>query len=100
MDFIKKNKYVIIVVVIFLALVVITAEAKAFLVPDEGKAVYGNRLDDIDKHKIEESFYDDAISKLKENDKVIDVSYKLHGKIINFMITVNNDVSINDANYC
>lgn len=97
MKFIKKNKYTIIVIIVFLALVVSFVEIKNILVPDEGKAVYGNRLDGIEKHPLKTSDLESIATSIKEQEKVSDVSCKLHGKIINITITVQDDVSINDA---
>lgn len=97
MKFIKKNKYTIIVIIVFLALVVSFVEIKNILVPDEGKAVYGNRLDGIEKHPLKTSDLESIEKSIKEQEKVNDVSSKLHGKIINITITVQDDVSINDA---
>ena len=97
MNFFKKNKVVIFVVLIFLGLVVIVAEVKNLLVPDEGKAAYGNRLDGIEEHKIKDSFYENMETKLKEDNKVISVEHKLHGTIINLIITVSDETSLDDA---
>lgn len=97
MKFIKKNKYTIIAIIIFIALVVLGATVKNILVPDEGKAVYGDRLDGIKNHPLSEENLKGVDTKLKENEKITDSSSKLHGKIINIIITVTDDVSIEDA---
>ncbi len=97
MKFLKKNKVVIFVVLIFLSLVVLVAEVKRLLVPDEGKAAYGDRLDGIENHKIKDYVYEDIETKLKEDKKVINVEHKLHGKIINLIITVSDETSVADA---
>ena len=97
MNFLKENKVVIFVVLIFLGLVVVVAEVKNLLVPDEGKAAYGNRLEGIEEHKIKDYVYEDIEAKLKEDKKVLNVSHQLHGKIINLIITVDDSVSIADA---
>lgn len=97
MKFIKKNKYTIIAIIIFVVLVVVAATAKNILVPDEGKAVYGDRLDGIKGHPLSEETLKGVDTKLKENEKVTNSSSKLHGKIINIIITVTDDVSIEDA---
>ena len=97
MKFIKKNKYTVIAIVIFLALVLIAATAKNILVPDEGKAVYGDRLDGIENYPLSDDTLNGIDTKLKENEKVTNSSTKLHGKIINIIITVSDDVSLDDA---
>ncbi len=97
MKFIKNNKYTIIVIIVFLALVVSFVEIKNILVPDEGKAVYGNRLDGIEKHPLKTSDLEAIATSIKEQEKVSEASCNLHGKIINITITVQDDVSVNDA---
>lgn len=97
MKFIKKNKFTIIAIVIFVGLVVSFYQIKNFLVPDEGKAVYGERLNGLEENKISNSVFDNIKSKLKENERVLEVTNKIHGKIINLLITVSDDMSVNDA---
>ena len=97
MNFIKKNKFTIIAIILFILLVVVGVEVKNFLVPDEGKAVYGDRLDGIKDHPLSDDTLKGIATSLKENEKVVEVSSKLHGKIINIIITVTADVSVNDA---
>ena len=97
MKFINRNKVVIFVVIIFLGVIVVVGGIKNILVPDEAKAAYGDRLDGIEDHKLDDSLYKDIETKLKENTKVLEVEHKLHGKIINLIITVSDDMSIDDA---
>ena len=94
MNFIKKNKFTIIAIILFILLVVVGVEVKNFLVPDEGKAVYGDRLDGIENYPLSDETLNGISTALKENEEV---SSKLHGKIINIIITVTADVSVNDA---
>ena len=97
MKFIRKNKYTIIAIIILMLLVVVSFYVKNIFVPDEGKASYGNRLDGISEHKLSDELFTKISDKLKEDEKVVEVNNKVHGKIINLIITVNNDVSIDDA---
>ena len=97
MKFFKKNKITIIAICLFLLLILAFVWLKSFLVPDEGKAAYGNRLTEISKHPISDETFSNIENKVKEDSRVIGIKHNLHGKIINYMITVNNDVSINDA---
>lgn len=97
MKFIKKNKFTIIAILLFLCLVLVGVKVKNLLVPDEGKASYGNRLEDIENKEIPDTVFKNISDKLKENEKILKVSHKLHGKIINILITVNNDVSVDDG---
>jgi len=97
MKFIKKNKFTIIAIIIFVGLVIAFYQIKNFLVPDEGKAVYGERLNGLDEHEIDGSVFDNIKSKLKENERILEVTNKIHGKIINLLITVSDDMSVSDA---
>ena len=97
MKFIKKNKFTIMAIIIFIALVVLGVKVKELLVPDEGKAVYGDRLDGINNHPLADSLFADIEDKVKENESVLNFAHQVHGKIINLMITVKDEVSIEDA---
>ncbi len=97
MNFLKKNKITIVAIILFIGLVLAFQEIKNILVPDEGKAVYGDRLDGIENHPLSDSTMKGITSKLKENEKVEEATITLHGKIINIIITVLDDVSVEDA---
>ncbi len=88
MKFLKRNKNIIIALVVFFVAILLCVQIKNMLIPNEGAAVYGNRLDgkvelqkDIEK-KIEEKA--EGASK---------VEMKVTGRIINITITVAEDVS-------
>ena len=97
MKFIKKNKFTIIAIIIFVSLVIAFYQIKNFLVPDEGKAVYGERLNGLLDNEIPSSVFDNIKSKLKEDERILEVTNKIHGKIINLLITVSDDMSVSDA---
>ncbi len=97
MKFIKKNKYTIIAVLIFIGLVFIGAKAKNILVPDTAKAAYGDRLDGIKNHPLTDDTLKSISSKLEENENILKATANLQGKIINVIISVNDTVSVNDA---
>ena len=68
-----------------------------FIVPVFSNNKYGNRLDGIEDHKISSDTVKDIENSLKENDKVTDVTYNNEGRILDFIITVSNDMSTEDA---
>ena len=68
MDFLKKNKFTIIAVIVFLILVLLIAQVTNFLSPGEEKAIYGNRLEN--KVKISESTKK-AIKQNLESDGIV-----------------------------
>ena len=68
-----------------------------FIVPVFSNNKYGDRLDGIEDHKISSDTVKDIENSLKENDKVTDVTYNNEGRILDFIITVSNDMSTEDA---
>ena len=65
--------------------------------PDEGKATYGERLKNIDKHPISAETYKKIDEELTKNTNVVKVSHRLQGKIINYYITFDAKVTVKDA---
>ena len=89
MNFIKRNKTIIIALVVFFTLILLCVQIKNILIPNEGRAVYGNRLDgrmEISK---------DAQKKIKEelSSAATSVTVKRSGRIINITITLYGNVS-------
>ena len=89
MNFIKRNKNIIITLVIFFVLILLCIQVKNILIPNEGAAVYGDRL----AGKIE--LAEDIDSKIKETlvEGVSDVSVRVSGRIVNISITVYSEVT-------
>lgn len=97
MKFIKRHRYTCILVLVFILIVILGIKVKEILVPDEGKAVYGERLKDIDKHPIDSDIYDKINEELGSDKNVSKLSHRLQGKILNYYITVDNELSVKDA---
>ena len=95
MNIIKKNKFTIIAVILFTALVFCLYEVKELFFPNEGKAIYGDRL--VGKVDVKDEVYVAVEDKVKENEKVTKVDARENGKLINISITVLDDTSIEDA---
>ena len=95
--FIKKHRYTCILVLVFILIVILGLKVKEILIPDEGKATYGERLKDIKNHPISEDIYNKINSEYENNDKVIKITHRLQGKVLNFFLTVDNKVSVKDA---
>ena len=96
-NFIKKHRYTLILLLVFVLLCILALKMKEVLVPDEGKATYGERLKDISKHPINDDVYDKVSKEFEENDKVVKMDHRLQGKILNYYITVGEKVSVKDA---
>ncbi|MBR3660645.1 MAG: hypothetical protein IKN63_01935 [Bacilli bacterium] len=97
MKFLRKNKYAILAIIVLIILVILGMKVKDLLVPDEGKAAYGQRLDDIKNHPLGDKLFEDITSKIKEDEKVLEVTHYVHGKIINLIITVNDEMDVQTA---
>ena len=88
MKFIKRNKNIIIALVIFFIGILLCVKIKNILVPNEGAAVYGNRLDG--KIEISKNLKSDIASKI---DSATSVDIRVSGRIINVTLTLPTDVS-------
>ena len=95
--FLKRNRYTIILLIIFALFVVLGLAVKDIFVPDEGKATYGERLKNIDKHPISNEIYNKVDETLKKNSSVTKVEHRLQGKTVNFYITFDEKVTVKDA---
>ena len=95
--FLKRHRYTCVLVFLFILLVILGLKVKDILIPDEGKATYGDRLKDINKHPVDESMYEKIEEVLGKNKNVKKVTHRLQGKTINFYITFVDSISVKDA---
>lgn len=93
----KEHKIVVVAVILLLILIVIAFIVKDVFFSNGGNAFYGNRLKGIDEVKVTSSQKKDLISSLKEDSAVSNAEYSLQGKIVNIIITVNDDVGLETA---
>lgn len=97
MDFIKKHKFWIIIIIIVLVLGFLIYGICSLLLPNSSKDLYGNRLDGIEEVMIS----NDTISKIKEEigqiSEVNTIEYHLSGRIANFIIDVKKDTDLISA---
>ena len=95
--FIKNNKLVVVTFIICLIFVILVFAVKLTFFPDEATAIYGDRLDGIEKVEITDSKQDKIVSALENLDTVKEASCDIKGRILNVLITVNDDVDLNTA---
>lgn len=96
MNFVKRNKLTIIVIIIFTVLLLVGVRVKDAFFPEEGEAIYGNRLETVKKTKIDE----ETKAKVKKQfaeDAVSETTVRVSGKTVEIIITVNDDVSRDTA---
>jgi len=75
----------------------LVVQIKQVFFPNVSKAIYGDRLDGIEKVKITKSEQNKIKDSLKENANVEKVNIVISGKIFNVLITVKNETSLDDA---
>ena len=95
--FMKNNKLVVVTFIICLIFVILVFAVKLTFFPDEARAIYGDRLDGIEKVEITDSKQDKIVSALENLDTVKEASCDIKGRILNVLITVNDDVDLNTA---
>lgn len=87
----KKYKYTTLAIILFLVLIVIAYVCYGLLFGSRGVPQYGNRLDGIEAVKPSKDTLDNSASELKKKyDFIADIDVSLSGKIINYVITVND----------
>ena len=95
--FIKNNKLTVITFIICVIFVIIVFAVKLTFFPDEAKAIYGDRLEGIEEVEITSKEQDNIISKLEEKAEVKKAEVDIKGRILNVIITVNDDVELDVA---
>lgn len=95
--YIKEHKIVVAAVIFMFIIVGLAFVVKNTFFTNSDNAVYGNRLDGIEKVKIDSNQKDDIINNLKSDSAVKKATYKLQGKIVNITIVVNDDVGKDTA---
>lgn len=95
MKWIKKNKFTVVAIVIFVIVAILGFKAKEVFFPDQRTAVYGDRLNG--KVAVEQKTYDTVKQTISESDKVKSVTVNENGKRVDIIIIVNDDTSKKDA---
>lgn len=95
MNFVKRNKGIVIAIGIFFVALLVLIQLKNVFSPDDKKAIYGNRLEGIEKVKITNEKKEEVVSALEGT--VSDVNVRVVGRLINVIITANDDISVATA---
>lgn len=92
MDFIKKNKLLIPIIVILVFLLIITAIClKGMFFGSNSLSAYGDRLKGIENVKLEQSKIDSVKDYIMSNKNCNSVTYNLSGKQVKFIIEVKEE---------
>ena len=92
--FIKNNKLTVITSIICLIFVILVFTIKLTFFPNEGRAIYGDRLDGIKEVEVTSKQQKSIVSKLEEKEEVKSVDIDIKGRILNVIITVDDDVEL------
>ena len=95
MKFIKKNIGAIIAIVIIILLLIGAYFVKEMFFSTETEAIYGSRLEGIDKVKITKEKKQQVVDSLKEGTEK--ASVRVAGKIVYISMVVNGDTSLDAA---
>lgn len=97
MKFIKKHKqeFILLAIILFILL----ACGIAFLVMwfSGNGDKYGDRLDGIESYSMSSNYLGDKVSILKDVNHVLSVDYNVEGRLVSFIIKVEDDTDIEDA---
>ena len=96
-NFIKSHKKGCMIGGIVFLILFLIVTIWLFVIPLFSNNKYGDRLEGIEDHKISNSTVSDIEGSLKENKMVSDVEYHNEGRILNFIITVSSEMSVEDA---
>lgn len=97
MSFIRKNKFVIIAIGVFLIFVILAFQIVTMFFPEEGKALYGERIKGIEEVELSDKELTKIESNLKTDGIVKKADVSVAGKIIEVIITVQDDTAIDAA---
>lgn len=95
--YIKEHKIVVVAVMLMIILIIISFFIKGVLFSNTNDAIYGDRLKGIDAVKMTKNEQTDLISSLEDDSSIKKAEYNLQGKLINIILTVNDEVSIDTA---
>lgn len=97
MKYIKEHKVTVFVVILFIIIMIILFKLSSIFMGNNGKGIYGNRLDSISNVPISDSLKGEIKSNISSSNITKNVDVFVKGKIINVIITCNQDVSSFDA---
>lgn len=93
----KNHRAMSIGYILCFLLIVFVAVLNFTFFSNNSKAVYGDRLDGIEEVRITDNKLEQIESELNERDEVSSSDASTSGRILNVIITVNDDVSVETA---
>jgi len=93
----KDNMFTIFIIIVFIMGMFVLSYLKKIYWDNNDKAAYGDRVEDIGNHEIDNSEIKKIEENIKDDKNVIEAKYDLEGRIINLTITVKDDISVKNA---
>ena len=84
-------------IIVLVCILIIVGLGVRYVFNSNTKSVYGNRLDGIGDVKIDKDMKESITSKVKEFEKVDEAVINIHGKIVYFDITFNDEITTEEA---
>lgn len=96
--FIVNNKLLSILLILFILIIIFGLVAMKILIfPSYDVTQYGNRLEDIESVKLDNSRFDKVKNDFESKDGFYIDKFRLSGKIVNIYVSINNDMAIDDV---
>lgn len=97
MKFLKKYNYKIALALFLVLIISFVVTGFLLLNPDISKSVYGNRINDVSKHKVANQIFDKISDELMTTKKVNKVDYNLNGRLISYVVDIVDGTTKEDA---
>lgn len=96
-NFMKTHKALLIVIGVIIALLIAGILVYLKLSPDSKKDLYGNHLDGIEEHPIDEVSVTNMQSEMSTMEGITSISYNLKGRLINIIIKFDPNLPKDNA---
>ena len=93
----KNNIFTIFVIIVFVVCMFAASYIKRLYCHNNDKAAYGDRTEDAVNYVLEDKEIEKIKTKIKEDEDIISVDYRLDGRIIKLTIYVKDDVTDSEA---
>lgn len=93
----KKNKYTTLAIIIFVLLIILGYGLYNVLIPNNGKPVYGDRLDGIKKVEVTKDQLEKLDTEIVKESMVAKSNSYTSGRIVNIILTIKEGVSESNA---
>lgn len=93
----KDNVFTIVVIIVFIIGMFALSYLKKIYWDNNDEAAYGDRIEGIENHEIDDSRKAEIISKIKSDSDVLELVFEIEGRTINLTVTVQSELQVSDA---